>query len=99
MTTMSLIETLARDVRYAVRMLRKAPAFTIASAPTLALGIGANTAVVTVVDALLFTPLPYPQPDWLGMLDTTHATRRSATTATPARTAACGSRSGTTLRR
>ena len=69
MTTMSLIETLARDVRYAVRMLRKAPAFTIASVLTLALGIGANTAVVTVVDALLFTPLPYPQPDRLGMLE------------------------------
>lgn len=59
------IEILWRDVRYALRQLGNAPAFTVAAVLTLALGIGANTAVFAVVDAVVLRPLPYPEPDRL----------------------------------
>jgi len=54
------IETFSRDTRHALRRMRKAPAFTAAVLVTLALGIGANTAIFGVIDGVLIKPLPYP---------------------------------------
>jgi putative ABC transport system permease protein len=61
----SLIENLARDTRYGLRLLARAPGFTAVAVITLALGIGMNSAIFSVVDAVMLRPLPYPEPQRL----------------------------------
>jgi predicted permease len=88
-----LLEDLLQDLRYAVRTLRRAPAFTAAAVLTLSLGIGATVAMFTVVNGVLMRPLPFPEPERLhlvslspkhfvmhepGMMDRTYVAFREA---------------------
>jgi DNA-binding transcriptional LysR family regulator len=61
-------DELRDDVKFAVRQLRRSPAFTLLPAVTLALGIGANSAIFALADATLLRPLPFPEPDRLVMV-------------------------------
>jgi putative ABC transport system permease protein len=75
---MRLLEPMTRDLRYAFRMLRKTPGFTFIVLVTLAVGIGVNTAVFSVVNALLLKPLPYPDPARLATIRVSGQTTRGS---------------------
>ena len=81
----NVVETLLADLRYAARRLRRNPGFTAVSVLTLALGIGASTAIFSAVNPILFEPLPYPDAERIVMISDVGAATARASTSRSAR--------------
>jgi hypothetical protein len=77
-----MVETFTQDVRHALRLLRRAPAFTFTALATIALGIGLNTAIFSVAYGVLWRPLPYPDPDRLIIISSAQQTQTGVKTFT-----------------
>src|SRR6266536_3353515 len=86
-----ILETFAQDLRYGLWMMIKNPGFTAVAALTLALGIGANTAIFTVVNAVLLQPLPYRDPHNLMTVWETFRSPFASRTRIPLKNKAAGS--------
>src|SRR5438034_158635 len=78
--TFATVETFAYDVRHALRLMWRDPAFTFTALATLALGIGLNTAIFSVAYGVLWRPLPYPNPDRLVIVSSAQQTERGPRT-------------------
>src|SRR4029450_4954276 len=80
-STVPVVETVVRDVQYALRLMRRSPGFAAIVIVTLGIGIGANSAMFSVVNSLLLRPLPYANPDRLVAVETMEAARGSSSRA------------------
>ena len=78
-----LLESFVADVRFALRWLRRSPGFTLVAIASLAIGIGFNTALFTIVDAVLFKPLPVAEPKTLVDVFTSSRATQFGTTSYP----------------
>src|SRR5258705_6991520 len=83
MRTFPFFETLGADIRFATRSLMKNPAFLVVVVLSLALGIAANSTIFSVLDTLLYRPLPYPHPERLVVVWETESARPDRTIPPP----------------
>src|SRR5204862_6008859 len=81
------MDAFLKDLQHSLRMFRRSAGFTIAAVAALTLGIGTNTAIFTVVNAVLLKPIPFPEPDRLVIFQTT-SPQGSGNAASPAKFAA-----------